>query len=93
VVYEDFGLRPVLRVARRSVGSTRRDVDEAHCRSIERFSRDGEGLGYALLAPLTSFGARDHGSQRMRCEPWRGQAVPGHGTRLDAKLGARLDAN
>ena len=68
VVYGDFGLRPVLRVARRSVGSTRRDADEAHCRSIERFARCGEGLGYALLAPLTSFGARDHGSKRMRCE-------------------------
>jgi hypothetical protein len=68
VVYGDFGLRPVLRVARRSVGSTGRDADEAHCRSIERFARCGEGLGYAPLAPLTSFGACDHGSQRMGCE-------------------------
>lgn len=68
VVYGDFGLRRVLRVARRSVGSTRRDTDEAHCRSIERFARCGERLGYALLAPLMSFGARDHCPKRMRCE-------------------------
>jgi hypothetical protein len=58
----------VLRVARRSVGSTGRDADEAHCRSIERFARCGEGLGYALLTPLASFGVRDHGSKRMGCE-------------------------
>jgi hypothetical protein len=58
----------VLRVARRSVGSTGRDADEAHCRSIERFARSGEGLGCALPVPLTSFGARDQGSQRMGCE-------------------------
>jgi hypothetical protein len=54
--------------ARRSVGSTRRDADEAHCRSIARFTRCGERLDYALLAPLMSFGARDHCPKRMRCE-------------------------
>jgi hypothetical protein len=68
VVYGDFGLWPLLRVAGRLAGCARRDADEAHCRSIERFARCGERLGYALLASLMSFGARDHCSKRMRCE-------------------------
>jgi hypothetical protein len=68
VVYGDFGLRPVLRVARRSAGSAGRDADKAPCRSIERFAGCGERLGYAMLAALTSFGTRDHYSKRMRFE-------------------------
>jgi hypothetical protein len=68
VVYGDFGLWLVLRLARRSAGSIGRDADEAQCRSIERFAGCGERLGYALLAPPMSFGACDRCPKRMRCE-------------------------
>jgi hypothetical protein len=51
VVYGDFGLWLVLRVARHSAGSIGRDAVEAQCRSIERLAGFGQRLSHALPAP------------------------------------------
>jgi hypothetical protein len=61
-----WGFRFKACVARRSARSAGRDADKAHCRSIERFAGCRERLGYAMLAPLTSFGTRDDYPKRMR---------------------------